>query len=329
MTSVGTEGEVRADEARTIEVERAFVDRIYRLVALAAGSVTLIVIVLIFVFLIGRSWTAISRVGIVDFLTTKEWQPNADSPVFGAAALLYGTVIVAVIALAIAVPLAIGAALFINEYAPLGLRRFLTGLIDLLAAVPSVIYGIWGLKFLVPEMEGTVAWIATYLDFIPFFRPSTGAFTNSVFNAGIVVSFMVLPIITSVVREVFSQAPRSECEAALALGGTRWGMIRTVLLPFGRGGIVGGSMLGLGRALGETIAVMLILIPSFEFVTRILEPGGNTAASFIALTFQNAPPFEVRALLAVGLALFLLTLVVNMVATAIVNRSRSGQGVEL
>jgi phosphate transport system permease protein len=131
------------------------------------------------------------------------------------------------------------------------------------------------------------------------------------------------------VREVFSQAPRSECEAALALGGTRWGMVRTVILPFGRGGIIGGSMLGLGRALGETIAVALILLPTFEYVTRILEPGGVTAASFIASTFPNAGDFEVQALMAVGLALFVMTLVVNMIATAIVSRSRSGQGVEL
>lgn len=324
MTSVDS-----GEESRQIKVERAKVDRFYRLVALLAGSVTLVVIVLIFVFLISRSWSAIRQVGILDFLTTKEWQASADPPVFGVAALLYGTVVVAAIALVIAIPLAIGAALCINEYAPLRLRRILTGLIDLLAAVPSVIYGIWGLKFLVPEMEGFVAWMADYLDFIPIFRSSTGVFTNSMFNAGVVVSFMVLPIITSVVREVFSQAPRSECEAALALGGTRWGMIRTVLLPFGRGGIVGGSMLGLGRALGETIAVLLILVPTFEFVTRILEPGGVTAAAFIAGTFQNAEPFEVRALLAVGLALFLMTLVVNMAATAVVSRSRSGQGVEL
>jgi phosphate transport system permease protein len=315
--------------ARTIAVERSKIDRLYRGTSLLAGSVTLIVIVLIFAFLIARAWPAISDTGFWHFLTSKEWKASADPPSFGVAALLYGTVLVAVIALVIAVPLAIGAALAINEYAPRRIRRAITGLVDLLAAVPSVIYGMWGFIFLSPKLEGFCRWISSWLGFIPIFSSTTEQFTGSVFNAGLVVSLMVLPIVTAVVREVFSQAPRSECEAALALGGTRWGMVRTVLIPFGRGGIIGGGMLGLGRALGETIAVALILLPTFEYVTHILEPGGVTAASFIASTFPNAGDFEVKALMAVGLALFLMTLVVNMIATAIVSRSRSGQGVEL
>jgi phosphate transport system permease protein len=336
-TRFGDSG-VTAEEAaaadsgeRVLHVERSPADRLYRAVALAAGSMTLVIIALIFVFLVVRAWPALREAGIWDFLTTREWRPTDDPPRFGVAALLYGTVLVALIAVTIAVPIAIGAALFINEYAPRPARRAIIGLVDLLAAVPSVVYGVWGFTFLMPAMEGPTRWIATYFDFIPFFRPSsdTPQFTSSIFIAGFVVSFMVLPIVTSVVREVFSQAPRSECEAALALGGTRWGMARTVLLPFGSGGIIGGSMLGLGRALGETIAVALLLTPDFRFVTKILEPGGVTASSYIALNFQNAGAFEVRALLAVGLALFVLTLAVNMAATAVVSRSRSGQGVEL
>lgn len=318
-------------DARELRVERSRADRVYRAVALASGSVTLVVIALIFVFLVVRSWPALRAVGIWDFLTTREWRAGEDPPHFGVAALLYGTVLVALIAVAIAVPVAIGSALFINEYAPRWARRTIVGLVDLLAAVPSVVYGVWGFTYLMPAMEGPTRWIATYFDFIPFFRPTSDApqFTSSIFIAGFVVSMMVLPIVTSVVREVFSQAPRSECEAALALGGTRWGMTRTVLLPFGGGGIVGGSMLGLGRALGETIAVALLLTPDFRFISKILEPGGVTASSHIALNFPNAGPFEVQALLAVGLALFMLTLAVNMAATAVVSRSRSGQGVEL
>lgn len=326
------EGPATADSGRRdLRVERSPADRLYRAVALGAGSTTLIVIALIFVFLVVRAWPALREVGIWEFLTTKEWFPADDPPRFGVAALLYGTVLVALIAVSIGVPISIGAALFINEYAPRSLRRPIVALVDLLAAVPSVVYGVWGFKFLMPAMAGPVRWIATYLDFIPFFRPSSDSpqFASSIFIAGFVVSMMVLPIVTSVVREVFSQAPRSECEAALALGGTRWGMTRTVLLPFGGGGIIGGSMLGLGRALGETIAVALLLTPDFTFVTRILEPGGVTASSHIAINFQNAGAFEVQALLAVGLALFMLTLTVNMMASAIVSRSRSGQGVEL
>jgi phosphate transport system permease protein len=319
-----------AEEApRTIEVQRSFADRVYRGVALGSGLMTLVTIALICLFLVVQSWPAIERVGIWDFLTTKEWNVTAAEPVYGAAALLYGTVLIATIALVIAIPLSVGAALFINEYAPRTIRKWLTSMIDLLAAIPSVIYGMWGVVYLAPRMVPTVTWMADYLGFIPFFAPTSRTFQGTVFNAGVVVSFMVLPIVTSVVREVFSQAPRGEVEAALALGSTRWGMIRTVILPFGRGGIVGGSMLGLGRALGETIAVVLLLPPTFDFVTRILEPGGVSTAAWIALQFQNAGTFEVKALLAAGLALFIMTLMVNMAATAVVNRSRGGQGVEL
>ena len=304
-------------------------DRTYRGISLGAGSVTVVVIVLIFLFLLIRSWPAISKRGIWSFLTTQEWLITRDPPIYGAAALLYGTTLVAVIALVIAVPLAVGSALYINEYAPRRLRGIMTSLIDLLAAVPSVIYGIFGITFLVSRMEGPSAWLSDYLGFIPLFADGPRTFRGSIANASVVVACMVLPIVTSVIREVFSQAPHSECEAAYALGSTRWGMVRTVIIPFGRGGIIGGSMLGLGRALGETIAIFLILQPSFEFVTQVLEPGGVTAASFIAGQFTSAGEFEIRALLGVGLALYLMTLVVNMAATVAVNRSRSGAGVEL
>jgi phosphate transport system permease protein len=202
-------------------------------------------------------------------------------------------------------------------------------MIDLLAAIPSLIYGIWGLKFLQPQLFSTFNWLADWLDFIPIFQADQRVFAGSLFMCGLVVSLMVLPITTSVVREVFSQAPPFEREGALALGSTRWGMIRTVVLPFGRGGIIGGSMLGLGRALGETIAVALILSPSYKVVTQVLEPGGSTVASTIAIEFPEATPFGVSALMAAGLALFVVTLGVNMIASFVVSRSRSGKGVEI
>jgi phosphate transport system permease protein len=317
-----------ADEPREVDTTPITVDRWYRRVARTGGIIMFVLLGIIGLFLLISSWGALQKAGL-GFFTTQAWGPDADPPEFGIAAVIWGTVVVAVIALVIAVPLSIGTALFINEYAPRWLRRPLTSVIDLLAAVPSLIFGIWGRAYLNDAMFGFANFLTSYLDFIPFFRTENDILGNSLFVAGMVVSLMVLPICTAVIREVFAQAPPGEKEAALALGGTRWGMIRTVILPFGRGGIVGGSMLGLGRALGETIAVALILSPSFEIVTRILEPGGNTVAATIANEFPEAKPFGVQALLAAGLALFVLTLVVNMVASAVVSRSRSGQGVEL
>lgn len=316
------------DEPRELDTTPIPADRRYRRIARSGGVVVFILLGLIGAFLLTSSWPALREAGL-GFFTSTAWGPDGDPPEFGIVALLYGTVMVALIALAIAVPLSIGTAIYINEYAPRSLRRPLTSVIDLLAAVPSLIFGIWGREYLNDAMFGFANFLTTHLSFIPFFETEGSTLGNSIFIAGMVVSLMVLPIVTAVVREVFAQAPAGEKEAALALGGTRWGMIRTVVIPFGRGGIVGGSMLGLGRALGETIAVALILSPSFEVVIRILEPGGNTVAATIANEFAEAKPFGIQALLAAGLALFLLTLVVNMFAAAVVSRSRSGQGVEL
>jgi phosphate transport system permease protein len=316
------------DQPRELDTTPIPADRRYRRIARLGGIIVFALLGLIGGFLLISSWPALQEAGL-DFLTTSAWGPDAEPPEFGIVALLYGTVVVAVIALLIAVPLSIGTAIYINEYAPRSLRRPLTSVIDLLAAVPSLIFGIWGRAYLNDAMYGFTEFLTTHFSFIPFFRTENSTLGNSLFVAGMVVSLMVLPICTAVIREVFAQAPAGEKEAALALGGTRWGMIRTVVIPFGRGGIVGGSMLGLGRALGETIAVALILSPSFAVVIRILEPGGNTVAATIANEFNEAKPFGIQALLAAGLALFVLTLVVNMFAAAVVSRSRSGQGVEL
>jgi phosphate transport system permease protein len=316
------------DVPRQIDTTPIRADRRYRGLARTGGVIMFALLGLIGLFLLTSSWPALREAGF-GFFTNQAWGPDGDPPEFGIAAVIYGTVVVGVIALIIAVPLAIGTAIFINEYSPRFLRRPLTSVIDLLAAVPSLIFGIWGREYLNDSMYGLAEFLTSYLSFIPFFDTDNATLGNSLFVAGMVVSLMVLPIVTAVVREVFAQAPPGEKEAALALGGTRWGMIRTVVIPFGRGGIVGGSMLGLGRALGETIAVALILSPSFAIVTRVLEPGGNTVAATIANEFPEAKPFGIQALLAAGLALFLVTLAVNMVAAAVVSRSRSGQGVEL
>jgi phosphate transport system permease protein len=225
-------------------------------------------------------------------------------------------------------------ALYISEYATGRWKATLISLVDLMAAVPSVVYGLWGFAFLQPQIIGLSRWLATYAGWFPLFQvnnfdpgdplQSMTVFTSSTFIAGIVVALMVTPIITSVMREVFSQAPLGEREGAYALGSTRWGMIRSVVLPFGRGGMIGGTMLGLGRAMGETIAVYMIISPVFEIQPRILENGASSISSLIALKYGASEGLGLPALMAAGLALFAVTLAVNFLASSIIARSRSG-----
>lgn len=307
-------------------VNRSRPDRIFRAVTTAGGLSSLLIMGLIALFLLLKSLPAFGRAGL-GFFTVQEWGP--DGTRFGIASMLYGTVVIAVIGLVLAVPIGIGAALFVNEIVPRRVRPALTSLIDLLAAVPSLVYGIWGVMYLGPHLVGTSRWIADYLDFVPIFDSKTYTFAGSLFICGVVVGLMVVPIITSIVREVCSQAPLGEREGALALGATRWGVIRTVVLPFSRGGIIGASMLGLGRALGETIAITLIISTSFRISPRILDPGGGTIASLIALYFPEANSRGIEALMAAGLTLFVLTLLVNMIAAGIIARSRAGAGIDL
>jgi phosphate transport system permease protein len=314
------------EERLEIRVTRSPADRIYRGVARSAGAVTLVVMLLIFLFLAVRSWPAL-RDARWEFLTESKWNPDGHQ--FGVFGLMVLTFEIAIVSLAIAVPVSIGAALYITEYAPRGIRSVLTSLIDLLAAVPSIVYGLWGRSFLEPHLVHTSKWLSQHLAFVPIFKVTTGNLGGSTFIAGVVVALMVVPICTAVMRQVFSQAPPGEKEGALALGGTKWGMIRTVVLPFGRGGIIGGSMLGLGRALGETVAVALIISPVFDKTIHILQGGGNSVSATIVLRFFESSPFAQRALLAAGLALFVVTLLVNAAASAVVSRSRSGAATEI
>jgi phosphate transport system permease protein len=307
-------------------VQRTRGDRVYRGAARGAAVTVLLIMGLIGVFLVMKAWPAL-RVARFDFLTETKWLPEGQQ--FGIASLILLTFEIAIVALVIAVPVAIGAALFLTEYCPRALRRPLTSLVDLLAAVPSLIYGLWGLFFLQDRLRHVSEWLGHHLAFIPIFRVSSESVVSSTFIAGVVVALMVLPICTAVMREVFSQAPPGEKEGALALGATRWAMVRTVVLPFGRGGIVGGSMLGLGRALGETIAVAIIISPTFAPTIRILDGAGNSIAATIALRFNESSPFGQSALFGAGLALFAITLVVNALASIVVNRSRSGAATEI
>lgn len=301
----------------------------YRKLALAGGVTAFLIMGLIGLFLFLRAGPALKASGL-SFLTEQAWRPDMPKPVFGIAAIMFGTIVIALIALALAVPLSVATALFLTEYAPASFKKPLGAMVDLLAAVPSLIYGLWGLFFLQPKMLGISRWISTYFSFIPLFKTRDFNFlASSPFIVGVVVALMIVPICTSVMRAVFQQTPPGEKEGALALGASRWGMIRTVVLPFGRGGIIGGSMLGLGRALGETIAVAIIISPIFAITPKILETGGNSVASLIALRFGESKAMGLSALMAAGLALFVVTLVVNMGATFVVSRSRSGAGVEI
>lgn len=286
---------------------------------------------LVGIFLLVQGGKALGADG-PKFLTTQAWQPN--SGVFGIAAVLLGTIFIALTAIVIAVPLATGTALYISEYAPRQLKQLLITAVDLMAAVPSVVYGLWGFFLLQPNILNVSQFLATWLGWIPTFHvdsfdpsdplTSPTIFTASTFIAGIVVAMMVAPIMCSIMREVFTQAPIGEREGALALGATRWGMIRSVVIPFGRAGMIGGTMLGLGRALGETIAVYLIISPVFTIQPHILQSGANSISALIALRYSEASPFEISALMAAGLALFILTLIVNFGASIIISRSRSG-----
>jgi phosphate transport system permease protein len=316
--------------AREVSVNRTAGDRFFRLLATAGGLTTLVLLFLIGLFLLIQAWPAFKVAGL-SFFTTQTWEFGTSQSRFGVAAIMYWTFVIAVIALVIAVPVAIAAALFITEYAPRHIRRPLTSLIDLLAAVPSLIFGMWGFFFLQPRMLGLSRWLADHFGWIPIFHVEIPIFGSSAFVAGVLLSLMVLPICTAVMRQVFSQAPPGEKEAALALGGTRWGMIRAVVLPFGTGGIVGGSMLGLGRALGETVAVAIIISPIYHIRANIIQAGANSLAATIFLQFKEAAKGSLllAALMAAGVTLFAITLIVNTIAAFVVSRSRSGAGVEI
>jgi len=318
---------IRTTTPRIVEDQPTTTDRIFGFFTTAAGLTVLVLLALVGLFLLLRSRDAFDVAGW-SFFKRVEWRTDIDPPEIGVLGLLVGTIEVAIIAVLIAIPLGVCAALFITDYASARWRGVLTGLVDLLAAIPSLLYGIWGWLLLSEQLAPLSKFLGRHLRWFTFFGTNDDPqFIQSMFIAGVVVSLMVLPIIASVTREVFAQTPPGEKEAALALGGTRWGMVKMVVLPYGRAGIVGGSMLGLGRALGETIAVSLLLPQLPMLTTHVLETGGATIAGFIALR-AGADEFTTSGLMAAGLVLFALTLATNMVASMIVARSRSGLGVE-
>ncbi|MFB8777810.1 phosphate ABC transporter permease subunit PstC [Streptomyces broussonetiae] len=299
-------------------------DRVFLGLSRGSGIFLLVIMASIALFLSLRAANAISK-DEANFFTTFEWNPTGDPPVFGIAVLAFGTIVSSVIAMALAVPVAVGIALFITHYAPRRLAGSVAYVIDLLAAVPSIVYGLWGILVLVPNLEGLYGWLDDYFGWTGVLDWSGGA-PRSLFTVGILLAIMILPIITNVSREVFKQVPRMNEEAALALGATRWEVIRISVLPFGRSGVISASMLGLGRALGETMAVAMVLSPTFDINASLLDPGGGTFAQNIASKFNEATENGRDALIASGLVLFVITLLVNGTARMIIARRKEFSG---
>jgi phosphate transport system permease protein len=288
-------------------------DRIFAQSATAAGVLILITLAGVAIFLLGEAMPAITA-GASEL-------PDGKSLIDYVAPLAFGTVLAATIAVVLAVPVAIAVALFISHIAPRRLSLTLSYIVDLLAAIPSIIYGLWGIFVLGPAAVSVMEWLEDKLGCIPLFKGPASATGRTMLVAGVVLAVMITPIISAVAREVFSQTPRRLQEGALALGATRWEMIRMTVLPFGKSAIVSGSMLGLGRALGETMAVTIILSVSGVVSFNLISQSNPTPiAANIALNFPESSGLEVNTLIASGLVLFLITLVVNMAARAVINR---------
>jgi phosphate transport system permease protein len=289
-------------------------DRVFSGTASGAGVLILVVLAGVAAFLVWQSIPALTAsAGDV---------PGGHGITAYVGPLLFGTLLAALLALLIATPLAVGIALFITYFAPRRLAQGLGYLVDLLAAIPSIVYGFWGIAWLAPRMVPFYQWLEGHLGFVPLFSGPASATGRTMLTAGMVLAVMILPIASGIAREVFRQAPALHREAALALGATRWEMIRMAVLPYGGSGVIGGAMLGLGRALGETLAVAIVLSVSAGVVTFDLIGSTNpsTIAANIALKFPDSTGLEVNALIASGLALFVITFAVNFFARAIVSR---------
>ena len=316
---------------REISTEPRRSDKVFRGVVTSGGLSSLAVLGLIAIFLAYRGFEVLKEEGL-GFITGADWSVTLDESAnvvesnFGLSAMLVGTILCSLVAVIIAVPISVFSALYLNFYAPGWLKKILVAVIDMMAAFPSILFGIWGFLVLMPSVEYWGKLINRYLGWIPIFEVDPYFFSRSPFVAGVVLAIMIIPIITSVSREIFAQAPLDRIQAAFALGATRWAMIKAVVIPHGRSGVVGGAMLGLGRAMGETVAVYTVLNIVFQINWHILLGAGGNVASLIILKFGEASEYEIKALMAAGLILFLLTLAVNAVANAIVKSTgKSGR----
>ncbi|MFM1973813.1 MAG: hypothetical protein RLZZ345_897 [Actinomycetota bacterium] len=297
-------------------------DRVFFKSATWAANSSIVLVSLIFVFLLWRSWPAFESQGI-DYIFGSTWDNNPENLVMQIGPMLWGSVLVSTIGVALAVPMAISIAYFIVFMANDRFGKIATVMIDLLAALPSVVIGLWGLLIFSPVAASWAELIYDSLGFIPIFQNTSGNFLRSPFIAGWVVAVMIVPIIASVTREIFSQLDRDLISASLALGAGRWSTFRRVILPTSSGGIVGGVLLGLGRALGETVAIFFVLNLVFEVNWfNILEDRGGSVASMILAKFGEAGQDEVAGLMAAGVVLFVATLFVNMIASFIVAKAQ-------
>lgn len=299
-------------------------DRVFRGIVTTGGLSTLAILALIAFFLVFNGFEVFRSEGL-KFLTGFDWidaiPEEGIAASYGIGAMLYGTLVIGILAVIFGVPVAVGAALFLSYYAPEWVKRPMVVVIDVMAAIPSVVFGLWGYFILMPHAEYWAKLIHKYLGFIPFFDMPAPAYSRSPFIAGLVLAIMIIPIVASISREVFAQTPPDRIQAAYALGATKWTMIKAVVFPYGIGGVIGGAMLGLGRALGETVAVYTVLNLVYDIRIEVLLSAGGSVASMIVNKFGEADAVELRALMAAGFVLFVVTLIVNFIANAIINRT--------
>jgi phosphate transport system permease protein len=323
MTVISPEAKTTPNP-RVITTEPRFTDKVFRGIVTSGGLFSLVILSLIAFFLLYNGFAAIREAGFA-FLTGFDWVdaiPEEGQPAsYGIGAMLYGTIVLGILAMIMGVPVAVGTALFLSYYAPEWVKKPMVVVVDVMAAIPSIVFGLWGYFVLMPHAEYWARLIHKYLGFIPIFDMPAPVFTRSPFIASIVLAIMIIPIITAVSREVFAQTPLERIQAAYALGATKWSMIKAVVFPYGRGGVIGGAMLGLGRALGETVAVYTVLNLVFDIRIEVLLSAGGSVASMIVNKFGEADQVELQALMAAGFVLFLVTLGVNFLANYIINKT--------
>ena len=296
-------------------------DRAFFAISTAAAIFTMLLVLVVLIFLSVKSWSTFTQQGI-SFVTGSTWDNTTETGTFQIGPMIVGTIVVSILGLIIAVPASIAVAFFIEFVAPARLARIATSLVDLLAALPSVVVGIWGIFVLSPVAANWSLSLSNTLSFIPIFRNEFSNAEGAPFIAAWTIAVMIIPIITSVSREVMGRVDKDLISAAIALGSTSFSTMRRIIVPNAKSGILGGILLGLGRALGETVAIFFVLNLVFEVnLFQILEPKGGNVASLIIAKFGEATPAELNALMAAGVVLFILTLVVNMIATSIVQRA--------
>lgn len=333
MTIAEVERPNPAPAPRALETKPRISDQIFRSIVALGGFSSLIILGLIAAYLFFRGYSILRTEGL-SFITGYEWvsainsdgTAGSEQSTYGVGAMLLGTLVTAAIALTIGVPVAVLAALYLTFFAPVRIRNFLVSVVDLMAAFPSILFGLWGLYVLMEPGMYVAELLNKYLGWIPIFAVPVPVFLRSPFIAGLVLAVMIIPIVTAISREIFAQTPLDRIQAAYALGASKWAMIKSVAFPYSYSGIVGGAMLGLGRAMGETVAVFTVLNILYQANFKILLGAGGNLASHIILKFGEASEEEIKALMAAGFVLFLLTLGVNMLANFIVSRtSRRGR----